>query len=157
MNARTRRADIFSTSPIHYASPKSHDETPLTALQNTQALVYLLLTSLSIYCFLDYLGFAPIPLVGFLWDLLVYLTPSRILVALDSRMSPSDFSPSNSPPMSFQAKSESMQRLLGLSTNTFPIFSRSRFLVLGLPSWAQTRKLYPLVWGTGTIPAIKTA
>ncbi|KAJ5587529.1 uncharacterized protein N7459_003294 [Penicillium hispanicum] len=128
MNARRERADIFSTPPVYYANTNGHDETLLPALQKNQALVYGFLALISIHLLLEYFGFAPVSLVQSLWNLLVYITPSRVLVALDSRMSPSDFSPSSPSRMSFQAKSESMQRLLGLDANTFPLFSRSRSL-----------------------------
>lgn len=126
MNARGDGAGIFSTRPIHYASQNSHDATARTIVQDHQALVFSLIVLLSIYLLLDHLGFAPFSLIHSAWNVLVYLTPSRIVVALDSRMSPSDFQPSNPSRLSFQIKSESMQRILGLDTNTFPLFSRSR-------------------------------
>lgn len=128
MNARREGADTFLTGPIHYATRSSHDETVLTTLRNNQTLAYSAIALLSIYLFLDRLGFAPISVIQLLWNILVYITPSRIIVALDSRMSPSDTSPSGSPQMTFHTKSESMQRILGLDNNSFPFFPRSRSL-----------------------------
>lgn len=129
MNARREGADIFSTGPIHYyASRSSHDETALTALRNNPTLAYTLIALFSVYFLLDRFGFAPISFIQHLWNILVYITPSRIIVALDSRMSPSDTSPPGSPQMTLQAKSESMQRILGLDNNSFPFFPRSRSL-----------------------------
>ncbi|KAJ6112971.1 hypothetical protein N7512_008295 [Penicillium capsulatum] len=93
-----------------------------------QALAFFLIVLLSVYLLLDHLGFAPFPLIHSAWNILVYLTPSRIVIALDSRMSPSDLQTSNPSRLSFQTKSESMQRIFGLDTNTFPLFTRSRSL-----------------------------
>lgn len=125
MNARREGADLFATGPIRYSS---HDASVLTTLQNNQVLAYALFAILSGYLVLDYFGFAPFSLIHSAWNALVYLTPSRIVIALDSRMSPSDFSPSDPSRLSFQTKSESMQRLLGLDPNTFSLFPRSRSL-----------------------------
>lgn len=128
MNARREGADIFFTGPIRYASRSSHDETALSALRNNQTLAYSAIALLSIYLFIDRLGFAPISIIRPLWIILVYITPTRIIVALDSRMSPSDTSRSGSPQMTFHEKSESVQRILGLDNNSFPFFHRSRSL-----------------------------
>jgi ubiquitin carboxyl-terminal hydrolase 1 len=127
MNAQGR-ADIFSNGPIYYASSSSHDATSATALQNHQTLAYTFVGLVSIYLLADHFGFAPVSLIQFLWNILVYITPSRILVALDSRMSPSDSDPSNPSQMTFHAKSESMQRILGLDSTSFPSFPRPRSL-----------------------------
>lgn len=129
MNAHRQGADIFSSGPIHhYASPSSHDATASTALQNHQELAYTVIALICAYLLLDHFGLAPVSLIQSLWNVLVYLTPSPILVALDSRMSPSDSSPSSPSGLSFQAKSDSMQRILGLDNNSFPFFPRSRSL-----------------------------
>lgn len=127
MNAQGR-ADIFSNGPIYYASSSSHDATPATALQNHQTLAYTLVGLASLYLLADHFGFAPVSLIQFLWNVVVYITPSRILIALDSRMSPSDSDPSNPSQMTFHAKSESMQRILGLDNTSFPSFPRPRSL-----------------------------
>lgn len=126
MNAHRQRADIFSRDTFHhYASQSSHDETAFAALQN-QPLAYTVVALAGIYLLLDYFRLAPISLIQSLWNVCVYLTPSWILVALDSRMSPSDSPPSSPSGLSFHAKSESMQRILGLDNNSFPFFSRPR-------------------------------
>lgn len=128
MNARREGADFYSTGTIHYAIRSSHDETGPTTLQNNQTLVFTFIVLLSIYILLEWLGFVPVSLIQSLWNILVYITPARIIIALDPRMSPSDTSPSGSPQMTFHAKSESMQRILGLDNNSFPFFPRSRSL-----------------------------
>ncbi|KAJ5098696.1 hypothetical protein N7532_005697 [Penicillium argentinense] len=127
MNAQGR-ADILLNRPIHYASQSSHDATPATVFQNHQALVYTLLALISAYVVADHFGLAPVSLIQFLWNILVYLTPARVLVALDSRMSPADSDPSNPSQMTMHAKSESMQRILGLDNNSFPFIPRPRAL-----------------------------
>lgn len=128
MNARREGANIFSTGPIHYASLNSHHETALTSLQNNETLAYALLALLSVYLLLDHFGFAPVSLIRVAWNVLVFATPSWIIVALDTRMSPSETSPSSPSQMSFQTKNEAMQRILGLDNNSFPFFPRSRSL-----------------------------
>lgn len=117
MNARIEGADIFSTHPVHYD----------TAQQNNQALAYTLVVLIFIYLVLDHFGFAPISLVQVAWHCLVFITPSRIIDALDSRMAESDSCP-DLPQMTFQAKSEAMHRILGLDNNSFPFFPRPRSL-----------------------------
>ncbi|KAJ5946284.1 hypothetical protein N7454_003123 [Penicillium verhagenii] len=128
MNARREGANIFSTGPIHYASPNSHDETTLTLLQKNETLAYALLALLSVYLLFDHFGFAPVSLIRIAWDVLVFATPSWVIVALDTRMSPSESSPSRPTPMTLQAKNEAMQRICGLDNNSFPLITRSRSL-----------------------------
>ncbi|KAJ5246688.1 hypothetical protein N7468_001671 [Penicillium chermesinum] len=127
MNAR-QRVDIYSSGPIHYASQNSHDETLFSLLQNNQTIAYAGLAVFSIYILLDHFGFVPISLIQLSWDLLVFATPSWILVALDTRISPSGSYPSNPTDMSFAAKNEAMRRILGLDNSVFPFFRRSRSL-----------------------------
>lgn len=128
MNAHTEGADTFMTGPIRYSTRSSHNETALTVLRNNQTLAYSAIALLSIYILLDWLGIVPVSIIQLLWNILVYITPTRIIVALDSRMSPSDTDSTGSPQMTFHAKSESMQRILGLDNNSFPFFPRSRSL-----------------------------
>ncbi|KAJ5677765.1 uncharacterized protein N7477_003398 [Penicillium maclennaniae] len=107
MTARREGADIFSNAPIrYYASRSTHDETTFT----------------------DHFGFTPVSLIRLLWNVLVYLTPSRLVVALDSRMSYSDPSSPRPTQMTFHLKHEAMQRIFGLDNNSFPFFPRSRSL-----------------------------
>ncbi|KAJ5279627.1 hypothetical protein N7478_004999 [Penicillium angulare] len=123
-----REGNTISTRPIHYASANSHNETALTALQNNQALAYSLLALFSIYFLLDHFGFAPLSIIRLAWNVLVLATPSWIIVALDTRMSPSDSSPTGHSPMTFQSKNEAMQRIFGLDNTSFPTFRRTRSL-----------------------------
>lgn len=126
MNAQGR-ADT-SNGPIYYASSSSHDATLATAVQDHQTLGYIAIGLISIYLLASYLGIVPVSIVQLLWNILVYITPARILVALDSQMSPSDSDPSTPSQMTFHAKSDSMQRILGLDNTTFSSFPRPRSL-----------------------------
>lgn len=128
MNVRRDRANLLSTGPINYASINSHHETPLATFQNNQVIVYLCLALLSAYLLFDHFGLAPISLISIAWNILVFATPSWIIVALDTHRSPSESSPSGYSAMSFQSKSDAMQRILGLDSNTFPAIRRSRSL-----------------------------
>lgn len=129
MNARREGADIFSNTPIHYyASRSTHDETTFTSLLNNQIFAYTLVAIFSGYLLLDHFGFTPVSLIRLLWNVFVYLTPSRLVVALDSRMSYSDPSSARPTQMTFQTKHEAMQRIFGLDNNSFPFFPRSRSL-----------------------------
>ncbi|KAJ5489130.1 hypothetical protein N7539_004020 [Penicillium diatomitis] len=130
MNARRQGADIVPGGPtFRNGGRNNHHETLLAQLQNTQSLGPTLFVLACIFYFaLDYFRLAPVSLIRAIWSILVYLTPSSILIALDSHMSPSD-SPSSTPrTLSYQAKSDSMQRILGLDNYTFPFFSRPRSL-----------------------------
>ncbi|KAJ5497116.1 hypothetical protein N7463_009103 [Penicillium fimorum] len=130
MNTRNGRSEIFSNRPDQYASrSRSHYETAFTTLQNNRALAYIFIAFISISVFLSYLGFIPISLFHLPWDLLVYFTPSRIVIALDPRISTSDPNSLASSPLTFRDKSDAMKRILGLDNNVnFPFFSRSRSL-----------------------------
>ncbi|EPS32354.1 hypothetical protein POX_d05484 [Penicillium oxalicum] len=129
MNVRRQTADIFPGGSLyHHGSRNSHHETLIAQLQDPHSigLTFLILTC--IYLILDYFHLAPISLIGTIWSTFVYLIPSSILIALDTRMSPSDTPPSSPARLSFQAKSESLQRILGLDHNAIPFFSRARSL-----------------------------
>ncbi|KAJ5458133.1 hypothetical protein N7475_009521 [Penicillium sp. IBT 31633x] len=127
MNTRHGRSEIFPNRPDHCSSRNSHYETALTALQNNQVLGYILVALISIPVLLGYLRFVHISLFHIFWDLLVYLTPSRIVIALDSRISKSDPESSDWSPLPLQDKSDAMRRILGLDENSFfPFFSRSK-------------------------------
>lgn len=127
MNPR-QRLDTFSFGSLHHANPNSHDETVFTLLRDHQTKAYTAIALFSIYILLDHFGFVPISLIQLGWDLLVFVTPGSLLVAVDSHMSPSDSYPSNSTDMSFQAKNEALRRILGLENSSFPSFHRSRSL-----------------------------
>lgn len=140
MNTRDGRSEIFSNRPDQYASRNSHYETALTTLQNNQALAYLFVALISIPIFLGYLGLVPISLFQLLWDLIVYCTPSRIVIALDRQTSASD--PKSLAWLPFQDRSDAMKRILGLDNH--PFFSQSRSLsIFGNALLGNTKDVTP--------------
>lgn len=122
MNARTGRLDVFSHSPLSEAKSSYYDAV-LHHLQNDQNLAYVLGTVIFAYSILSYFGFIQFSLLKPLWNLLVYLTPTRIVVALDSKTGQLDSTDQSFLAMDFQAKSEKMQRILGVdNTSSFSSF-----------------------------------
>ncbi|CAI7593053.1 unnamed protein product [Penicillium glandicola] len=144
MNTRDGRSQIFSNSD-QYASRHSHYETALTTLRNNQALAYTFLAIISIPILLCYLGLVPISLFQLPWDILVFFAPSRIVIALDPRISTSDPKSLALSPLGFQDKSDAMKRILGLDKNGyFPFFSRSRSLsIFGNALLGDTKDVTP--------------
>ncbi|EAW13216.1 ubiquitin-specific protease UBP1 [Aspergillus clavatus NRRL 1] len=121
MNARRGGYDILTQSPF-YDHRNSQHETLLERLQNSTLITYGLATVLVIYFILNYTGVAPSSIPQALWNLVVHLTPSRIVVVLDSKTTNPDSTDQNLHSMSFQAKSEAMQRILGLNHSSFAAF-----------------------------------
>ncbi|RLL97836.1 hypothetical protein CFD26_107103 [Aspergillus turcosus] len=122
MNARRGGFDILTQSPFHNAQ-NSHHETFLQRLQsNNKTLTYGVAAGLLAYFVLNYFAVAPISIPRALWNLFVYFTPSRIVVALDSKTSKLDSTDKDLLSMNFQAKSEAMQRILGLNNSSLSSF-----------------------------------
>ncbi|PKX97662.1 ubiquitin-specific protease UBP1 [Aspergillus novofumigatus IBT 16806] len=122
MNARRGGFDFLAQSPFHNPQNSQH-ETFLQQLQsNNNTLTYGVAAGLLAYFVLNYLGVAPISIPRALWNLIVYLTPSRIVVALDSKTSNLDSTDKDLLSMNFQAKSEAMQRILGLNNSSLSSF-----------------------------------
>jgi ubiquitin carboxyl-terminal hydrolase 1 len=142
MNTRHGRSEILSKSPGHDTTSNSHYETALTLIENNPAIAYSFIAFISIFFLLDYFGFTPISLLQLSWDLLVYFTPSRIVVALDSRDSNPESIAQNLP---FREKSNAMKRILGLPTiDSFPYFPRPRSLsALGSALLGTTKDTAP--------------
>ncbi|KAL3455462.1 hypothetical protein BJX64DRAFT_272369 [Aspergillus heterothallicus] len=125
MNARREGIDFLTQSPYLPArSPINHD-TFWQQLQDNKNLTYLLIAAISVLLLLNHFRSVPASIAGAGWDIFVYLTPSRIVVALDSKGTKQNEGDS----MTFQAKSEAMQRILGLdNTSLFSFFPRARSL-----------------------------
>lgn len=123
MNARDGRFDILTQSPTS-KSVNSHYDIVVQHLQRNSALIYALVTVILVYLSLGYFGFVPLGVPPALWNIIVYLTPSRIVIALDSKTNskPGSTDDENHPSMSFQAKSEAMQRILGIDSGSFSSF-----------------------------------
>ncbi|RAL14543.1 ubiquitin-specific protease UBP1 [Aspergillus homomorphus CBS 101889] len=118
MNARREGVGFSTQSPFSSVHYSNYD----TAFQHLQGhpsfSVGVLVTVVSGYLILSYLGLVPFSLVRFVWNLVVRFTPSRLVAALDSpRTVSADDSPSA--PMTFEAKSEAMRRIFGLDNGIF--------------------------------------
>ncbi|EYE92955.1 ubiquitin-specific protease UBP1 [Aspergillus ruber CBS 135680] len=119
MNTRSGKSDILMQSP--WNSGESHYDTVLQYIQSDPTIVYVPLTAILAYFALAYFGLVPFGLPQGVWNLIVYLTPSRIVVALDSKSNTAN--ENTIPlPMTFQAKSEAMQRILRIDSTSFSSF-----------------------------------
>lgn len=126
-------------------SSRSHYETALGIFENNPVLTISLTALCFVVLVLEYLGWEPSSLLYLSWDLFVYLTPSRIVVALDHRVSNTEAAPRDSP-LSLHEKSQAMMRIIGsISTNnSFPFFPRPRPLsALGSALLGTTRDAAP--------------
>ncbi|KAL3441588.1 hypothetical protein BJX65DRAFT_288341 [Aspergillus insuetus] len=125
MNARREGIDFLTQSPYRPARSQIQNDTFWQQLQDNKTLTYLLVAAISVLLLLNHFRFVPASVVRALWDFLVYLTPSRVVAALDSKGINQDGADS----MTFQAKSEAMQRILGLeNTSLSSFFPRARSL-----------------------------
>lgn len=125
MNARDGRFDILTQSPTGSKSVNSHYDIVVQHLQQNSALIYALVTLVLVYLSLGYFGFVPLGVPPALWNIIVYLTPTRIVIALDSQMNgktAGSTGDENHPSMGFHAKSEAMQRILGINSGSFSSF-----------------------------------
>ncbi|KAL4939710.1 hypothetical protein BDV06DRAFT_198308 [Aspergillus oleicola] len=118
MNARREGSPFLAQSP--YTSKSHHYDNFYDLFQNNANLTYILATAVSVLFLLSYFRSVPALFVGALWDIAVYLTPTRIIVALDSKATNNSNESSDS--MTLQAKSEAMQRIFGLDGTSFPSF-----------------------------------
>ncbi|RMJ22315.1 ubiquitin carboxyl-terminal hydrolase [Aspergillus sp. HF37] len=139
MNARTERLDPLSDAKSKYYDAVSQH------LQNNQGLAYALVTAIFAYAILPYFGVIRASFLHVLWDILVHLTPSRIVVALDSKTSNLDSTDKNLLAMNFQAKSEAAQRILGVdNASTYSVIPRgSTFSGLGSALLGTTDSIPP--------------
>ncbi|EHA27923.1 ubiquitin-specific protease [Aspergillus niger ATCC 1015] len=115
MNARREGIDFLTPNPFNVRH--SNYESILQQLQGNPSLVAsILVTVITLYLAVSYLGPASLSVARIAWNILVYLTPSRLIAALDSKTPKSDENPLS---LTFEAKSEAMQRILGLDDTSF--------------------------------------
>lgn len=117
MNTRRGGVDILTQSPWNTAS-NGHYDTVIQHLQSNSSITYILVTVVSVYFILNHFRYVPASLLRILWDILVYLTPSRIVAALDPQATTSDSATDVSPMMNLSGKSEAMQRIFGLDNSS---------------------------------------
>ena len=117
----------------------------LTSQFSSTTLVYGILGVLLIYHALQYFGYSSLPASELLWNLLVHLTPWRLISALDSRLESkhpagNKISEEIPAPEKHAAKSEAMRRILGLDgAGIFETVQRTRSLS-GLGNLFQSRQ-----------------
>ncbi|KAL6237236.1 hypothetical protein BDW75DRAFT_89094 [Aspergillus navahoensis] len=117
MNARREGIDFLAQS---YYKRNNNNDSFWHHLQDNANLTYVLVTAVSVLFLLNHFRSVTASFVRIVWDIAVYLTPSRIIAILDSKLTNSLDEPSAE--MTLQAKSEAMQRILGLDHATFPSF-----------------------------------
>ncbi|KAL4816862.1 hypothetical protein BDW67DRAFT_161003 [Aspergillus spinulosporus] len=118
MNARREGIDFLAQG--YYSNKYIHNDSFWHRLQDNANLTYVLVTAVSVLFFLNHFRSIPASFIRVLWDVAVYLTPSRVIAILDSKSTNNSDEPSAE--MTLQAKSEAMQRILGLDHATFPSF-----------------------------------
>jgi ubiquitin carboxyl-terminal hydrolase 1 len=126
MNPRSEAYYAHTLNSFEHAS-SNQDDLSLLQAQNGQLLASLCAFILFLYYFLAYIEVLPFTVSRALWNLVVYLTPSRIVFALDKM--PSAIGHIDSMSLStFQAKSDAMRRIFGIKTSFFSFLPRARSL-----------------------------
>ncbi|KAF7586036.1 hypothetical protein BBP40_009653 [Aspergillus hancockii] len=107
---------VLSQSPLKNAK-NSHYDTVVQYLHDNPSLASTLAIAILIFAALSQFRSLPASFARALWDIIVFVTPSRVVAALDSKSNstPTD---ENAGPMTLQAKSEAMQRILGLDNSS---------------------------------------
>ncbi|CAG8034652.1 unnamed protein product [Penicillium salamii] len=119
MNKRYGHPDTVSNNPNDYMN-RSY-ETARGMLENNPVIAYGLTALCFVFILLDYLGRAPISLLCLPRDFLVYIIPSRIIVAMDPCMADTE-AISQGASLPFKQKKDAMMRILGgmmASTGSF--------------------------------------
>ncbi|OJJ51091.1 hypothetical protein ASPZODRAFT_127098 [Penicilliopsis zonata CBS 506.65] len=111
MNARTERPSFLLHDYAAKSKSSSYHELVIQQLYEQSTWIYILLSAILAHSILGYFSLLPFSVPQALWSLVVFLTPSRVVIALDSKSA----TPA-SHPMTFHAKSEAMQRILGLNS-----------------------------------------
>ncbi|KAE8154979.1 hypothetical protein BDV25DRAFT_146790 [Aspergillus avenaceus] len=116
MNSYSGRLDILTQSPFG-RQKNSHYDTLLHYLQDHSTIVLTLAIAIFVYTSFNQITFVTASIARTLWNILIYITPSRIIVALDSMTNPTPIDVSAGP-ISSQMKSEAMQRILGVDSTS---------------------------------------
>ncbi|KAK2873736.1 hypothetical protein FQN49_002115, partial [Arthroderma sp. PD_2] len=108
----------------------NHHDPAFRHSNDRSSIIYALVSLASIYFLLYTFGLSPYTAPRFLWKIVVYLTPSRFVIALDKERVRNTLAAGDTPPSgypSLREKSEAMQRIIGCGANSIlPTFPRSR-------------------------------
>ncbi|PYH97962.1 cysteine proteinase [Aspergillus ellipticus CBS 707.79] len=119
MNARREGIDFSARNPFPSVQHSSYGPVPQLRQSIPNLIASILLAFISVSLFLNYFGLTPVSAARLLWAIFVHLTPSRLVAALDSTATKSDAGNDSPRSMTFEAKSEAMQRILGLNDSSF--------------------------------------
>lgn len=123
---RSHSTQPFLASTAYTANP---------AFSTSSTAAYGIIVVIAIYYFLQYLEARHLPLSELLWNILVYITPSKLLGVLDSQFAPaSPRDPEDEEIENTQrfdsrhhaSKSNSLRRLMGLDSSTSLIMAVQR-------------------------------
>lgn len=113
--------------------------------QTPQGIVALVGASMIfLYCIFPYLGPLPFTLARHLWNVFVYVIPSRIVAALDAENKDSSITRVSSTYSTFYEKEQAMRRIIGFEKSSLDsILPRGRRLSSLGNSWLGSRDLIP--------------
>ncbi|RAK95260.1 ubiquitin-specific protease UBP1 [Aspergillus ibericus CBS 121593] len=121
MNARREGIDFLTPNPFR-VQYSNYDRVLQHLQDNPHLVAYIFVTVITVFLGLRYLGLVSLSLARIIWNLVVYLTPSRLVAALDSKAPKSDSTDEDPLSMTFEGKSEAMRRIFGLDDTSFSSF-----------------------------------
>ncbi|PIG90230.1 ubiquitin hydrolase [Aspergillus arachidicola] len=107
---------VLTQSPLNHAK-NNHYDTVFQYLQDHPSIASTLAIAILVFVALTQSGSIPATVARALWDVIVYMTPSRVVAALDKKAKSTPIDESAGP-MTFEAKSEAMKRILGLDNSS---------------------------------------
>ncbi|KAE8380901.1 hypothetical protein BDV26DRAFT_256475 [Aspergillus bertholletiae] len=169
MHSHRGASGVLTQSPLNHAK-HSHYDTVFQYLQDNPSIASTLAIAILVFVALTQSGSIPATAARTLWDVIVYMTPSRAVAALDkkSNSTPTDKSAG---PMTFEAKSEAMKRILGLDNSslvsllprapTLPGFGTTRLgrkdsLPPGLGNWDNSCYQNSIIQGFASLESLAT-
>ena len=173
MSARDGTYDRTYERPDHFSNSK-HYEYPHLPIALGTTLVYGVLAIAVIYPLLQYLDYPVLSIPELLWNILVYITPVRLISALDqsSQMDPTVAAEDGGLGLGskgFAAKSDAMRRILGLDgAGLLTHFQRARSLsgistvfkgaasdsIPGLGNWDNSCYQNSVIQGLAALPSL---
>ncbi|KAF5855513.1 hypothetical protein ETB97_009090 [Aspergillus alliaceus] len=153
---------FLTQSPLNHAK-NSHYDTVLQYLQDHPSLPSTLAIAILVFFALTQSGSFPATVARTLWDVMLYLTPSRLVAALDSTTGPASVDKSTGR-MSLEAKGKAIKRILGLDKSslssliprapTFPGFGNKDSLPPGLGNWDNSCYQNSIIQGFASLKSL---